>query len=183
MTYKELNKKDSSTLIGMLKNWNQHRYSDVELAYMVLKSRNYPFTDTFLNSFNTFLSHNHIMDFQTFNNRAENLHSDILKYEKEEKSSKTIMNNKKGQLAKNYPALYLISGIYKFSAFLTILSMLILIFKPEYYFGEPTGMMSKTQQVIYIIILGIGSSLTLFAISEAIKLLLEIGYNTRQNNK
>ncbi len=101
----------------------------------------------------------------------------VLKSEDGIKESSSILLS--GYSSSKYPVLETISGIYKFLAWIVgigaIIGIIFGITLLDNYGGKAAG----TSLIIYSLIAGFFGVITLLAISEVIKLFIDIEYNTR----
>jgi len=92
---------------------------------------------------------------------------------------KYLLNSKESKKTNKYPALTIIRLVSKINAYITIVATLILVIKPEYFWGINTEL-NKFLQIMFIIMIGVTSVIMYFAFAELIGLLLSINKKINQ---
>lgn len=184
LTLERISKMDSPELSTVIEYWKDYNYKSVLLAYSELKKRDYNIPERLLKKQNEFCAKNSYDNIDTFLNDYLKENSDISKEEsfdkeatsQKEVETKKVINNSV-QSSENYykyPALRTISAVYKIFAWVIgIVTLMIVIIALD------KGDIGITISLISIVIGGL-FVLGVLAVSESIKVFIDIEHNTRQ---
>lgn len=184
LTLAKISNMDSPALTAVIDYWKDYNLKSVLLSYAELKKRDYVIPDRLLKRQNEFCAKNNYVNIDTFLNDYLKENSDISKEEsfdkeatsQKEVETKKVLNNSV-QSSENYykyPALRTISAVYKvFAWVIGIVTLMIAMLTWD------QGNMGITISLISIVIGGL-IVLGVLAVSESIKVFIDIEHNTRQ---
>ncbi|HEY9170089.1 MAG TPA: hypothetical protein VIN72_11420 [Lutibacter sp.] len=184
LTLERISKMDSPELSTVIEYWKDYNLKSVLLSYAELKKRDYDIPERLLKRQNEFCAKNNYDNIDTFLNDYLKENDNISNEEsfvkeatpQREVETKKVLNNSV-QSSENYykyPALRTISAVYKvFAWVIGIVTLMIAIMALD------KGDMGITISLISIVIGGL-IVLGVLAVSESIKVFIDIEHNTRQ---